>query len=181
MFFKIIIYVPARFFLSVFNIYQKGFYFVFFKVLQRLQEENFRSRKFLHPSSYNKVMHECQTRMVADHMSFLHGECRSMVRNEILQGKYSIFIQSNMDRVGCFMYHESHYSLNIPSSIPIKYLIMIGLDHLLMHSHMITFAELPTSTDFPYFVRKFVQHTAVRACPNKYGILKNNQCYYDCF
>ncbi|XP_038044511.1 cullin-2-like [Patiria miniata] len=54
------------------------------KVLQRLQEENFRSRKFLHPSSYNKVMHECQMRMVADHMVFLHGECKNMVRNEVL-------------------------------------------------------------------------------------------------
>ncbi|XP_033639756.1 cullin-2-like [Asterias rubens] len=54
------------------------------KVLQRLEEENFRSRKFLHHSSYNKVMHECRTRMVADHMSFLHGECRNMVRTEML-------------------------------------------------------------------------------------------------
>ena len=36
------------------------------------------------------------------------------------------------------------------------------------------YAELPTSTEFAYFVRKFAQNTAVRACPNKYGILKNN-------
>ena len=36
------------------------------------------------------------------------------------------------------------------------------------------FTELPTGTEFPYFVQKFVQNTAVRACPNKYGILKNN-------
>ena len=37
---------------------------------------------------------------------------------------------------------------------------------------VMVYAELPTSTDFPYFVRKFVQNTAVQACPNKYGILK---------
>ncbi|XP_072027035.1 cullin-2-like [Amphiura filiformis] len=54
------------------------------KVLQRLHEETLRSRKFLHPSSYNKVMHECQMRMVADHMTFLHGECKTMVRQEHL-------------------------------------------------------------------------------------------------
>ena len=35
-------------------------------------------------------------------------------------------------------------------------------------------AELPTSTNFTYFVRKFVQNTAVWTCPNNYGILKNN-------
>ncbi|XP_030846066.1 cullin-2 [Strongylocentrotus purpuratus] len=52
------------------------------KVLQRLQEEQLRSRKFLHPSSYHRVLEECQKRMVADHMSLLHSECRTMVRKE---------------------------------------------------------------------------------------------------
>lgn len=59
----------------------------FWKVLQRLQEEQFRSRKFLHPSSYHRVLEECQKRMVADHMSLLHSECRTMVRKEQRQGK----------------------------------------------------------------------------------------------
>lgn len=52
------------------------------KVIMKLDNEDFRSRKFLHPSSYNKVTHECQQRMVADHLQFLHGECREMVKNE---------------------------------------------------------------------------------------------------
>lgn len=55
------------------------------KVIKKLQEEDFRSRKFLHPSSYGKVTHECQQRMVADHLLFLHGECREMVQIEKLQ------------------------------------------------------------------------------------------------
>ncbi|KAK3587967.1 hypothetical protein CHS0354_014484 [Potamilus streckersoni] len=52
------------------------------KVIMKLDNENFRSRKFLNPSSYNKVTYECQQRMVADHLQFLHGECREMVQSE---------------------------------------------------------------------------------------------------
>ncbi|KAK7473994.1 hypothetical protein BaRGS_00034763 [Batillaria attramentaria] len=52
------------------------------KVIQRLDMENLRSCKFLHPSSYDKVMQECQQRMVADHLQFLHGECHEMVQQE---------------------------------------------------------------------------------------------------
>ncbi|KAJ8313728.1 hypothetical protein KUTeg_008289 [Tegillarca granosa] len=52
------------------------------KVIMRLDNEDFRSRKFLHPSSYNKVTHECQQRMIADHLQFLHGECKDMVKQE---------------------------------------------------------------------------------------------------
>ncbi|CAH1238019.1 CUL2 [Branchiostoma lanceolatum] len=52
------------------------------KVIQRLSDEEMRSRKFLHPSSYDKVTHECQQRFVADHLRFLHGECHDMVRKD---------------------------------------------------------------------------------------------------
>ncbi|XP_050388623.1 cullin-2 [Patella vulgata] len=52
------------------------------KVIQRLDNEDFRSRKFLHPTSYAKVTNECQMRCVADHLQFLHGECREMVQSE---------------------------------------------------------------------------------------------------
>ncbi|XP_076439449.1 cullin-2-like [Babylonia areolata] len=52
------------------------------KVLQRLDQERIRSTKFLHPSSVQKVNCECQQRMVADHLQFLHGETPEMVRNE---------------------------------------------------------------------------------------------------
>uniref|UniRef100_A0A2K6K0Q7 Cullin 2 n=1 Tax=Rhinopithecus bieti TaxID=61621 RepID=A0A2K6K0Q7_RHIBE len=40
----------------------------------RLKDEEIRCRKYLHPSSYTKVIHECQQRMVADHLQFLHAE-----------------------------------------------------------------------------------------------------------
>ena len=52
------------------------------RVLQRLQAEDLRCRKFIDKSSFSKVIRECENRMIADHLSFLHGECRSMVLNE---------------------------------------------------------------------------------------------------
>ncbi|EDL87462.1 cullin 2 (predicted), isoform CRA_b [Rattus norvegicus] len=52
------------------------------KVLGRLKDEEIRCRKYLHPSSYTKVIHECQQRMVADHLQFLHSECHSIIRHE---------------------------------------------------------------------------------------------------
>ncbi|XP_013788491.1 cullin-2-like [Limulus polyphemus] len=63
------------------------------KVLQRLDAENLRSRKFLHPSSYPRVTEECEQRMVADHLKFLHGECVNMVQQERkkdLQNMYTL-------------------------------------------------------------------------------------------
>ncbi|XP_070328124.1 cullin-2 isoform X1 [Odocoileus virginianus] len=52
------------------------------KVLGRLKDEEIRCRKYLHPSSYTKVIHECQQRMVADHLQFLHAECHNIIRQE---------------------------------------------------------------------------------------------------
>nr|XP_045006317.1 cullin-2 isoform X3 [Jaculus jaculus] len=52
------------------------------KVLGRLKDEEIRCRKYLNPSSYTKVTHECQQRMVADHLQFLHAECHHIIRQE---------------------------------------------------------------------------------------------------
>uniref|UniRef100_A0A9L0K312 Cullin-2 n=1 Tax=Equus asinus TaxID=9793 RepID=A0A9L0K312_EQUAS len=52
------------------------------KVLGRLKDEEIRCRKYLNPSSYTKVIHECQQRMVADHLQFLHAECHNIIRQE---------------------------------------------------------------------------------------------------
>lgn len=68
------------------------------KVLQRLDDENLRNRKFLHPSSYGKVIEECEQRMVADNLQFLHGECRAMVqqqRKKDLQNMYTLLRSIN--------------------------------------------------------------------------------------
>jgi len=56
------------------------------QVIQRLDDESMRSRKFLNPSSYAKVTDVCQQRMIADHLRFLHSECRDMVRKEKRHG-----------------------------------------------------------------------------------------------
>jgi len=55
------------------------------KVLQRRDEEDLRSRKFLHPSSYGRVRSECEQRMVADHLLAIHNECPMMVQKELVQ------------------------------------------------------------------------------------------------
>lgn len=52
----------------------------------RLDEENMRSRKFLHSSSYAKVTKECQERMVADHIGLLHSDCHDFVEKERRKG-----------------------------------------------------------------------------------------------
>jgi cullin 2 len=57
------------------------------KALSRLSEENLRSTKFLHPSSYNKVSKECQARLVEDYLQFLHSECKELIKNEVKHGK----------------------------------------------------------------------------------------------
>jgi len=53
------------------------------KVIQRIESENKRSRKFLYPSSFQKVTSECEQRMVGDHLQVLHSECKSMVAKEM--------------------------------------------------------------------------------------------------
>lgn len=60
---------------------------LFLQVLARLKDEEVRCRKYLHPSSYSKVIHECQQRMVADHLQFLHGECQNIIRQEKREGQ----------------------------------------------------------------------------------------------
>ncbi|KAF3836146.1 hypothetical protein F7725_028704 [Dissostichus mawsoni] len=68
------------------------------KVLGRLKDEEMRCRKYLHPSSYAKVIHECQQRMVADHLQFLHGECQSIIRQEKREGQSGLGkLQSHID------------------------------------------------------------------------------------
>ena len=52
------------------------------KTQQRLSAESLRSTKFLHQSSYDKVREECENRMIADHLTLLHSECKNMVLSE---------------------------------------------------------------------------------------------------
>ncbi|XP_048579540.1 cullin-2 [Nematostella vectensis] len=52
------------------------------KVDVRIQDEDLRARKFLHPVSYSRVIRECEARMVEEHIPYLQAECRQMVRGE---------------------------------------------------------------------------------------------------
>ncbi|PVD30741.1 hypothetical protein C0Q70_10016 [Pomacea canaliculata] len=84
------------------------------KVIQRLDTENLRSRRFLHGSSYDKVTQECQQRLVADHLQFLHAECHEMVQLEKckdltnmykllkpIQGGLGLLVQEMEDHIRC--------------------------------------------------------------------------------
>jgi len=52
------------------------------RVITKIEDEDVRSRKFLYPSSYQKVTGECEQRMVGDHLTYLHSECKPMVAGE---------------------------------------------------------------------------------------------------
>lgn len=81
--------------------------FLFLQVLGRLKDEEMRCRKYLHPSSYAKVIHECQQRMVADHLQFLHGECQNIIRQEKRDGQSSATVLCVLMR-GSIL-HEANY------------------------------------------------------------------------
>lgn len=86
------------------------------KALARLNDENLRSRRFLNPSSYTKVNSECQKRLVEDYLSFLHSECKDLIKNEVkhdLRNMYKLLkpfpngltvmveeVQSHIARIG---------------------------------------------------------------------------------
>ena len=53
----------------------------------RIQDEDLRSRKFLHPVSYSRVIRECEARLVEDYIPYLQGECRQMVKDEKTTGE----------------------------------------------------------------------------------------------
>ncbi|XP_066998802.1 cullin-2 [Anabrus simplex] len=52
------------------------------RVSQRLKEEQMRSQRFLHHTSFNKVKEKCEQHMIVDHLEFLHGECKPMIQQE---------------------------------------------------------------------------------------------------
>ena len=65
------------------NLIEYNYVFIhFWQVIQKLDEENMRSRKFLHSSSFELVTRECEARYVTDHLDFLHSECRDIVQKE---------------------------------------------------------------------------------------------------
>lgn len=61
------------------------------KVLQRLDSEILRSRKYLHVSSHAKVSEVCEEEMVANHLDFLHAECQRMVISESRKDLHNMF------------------------------------------------------------------------------------------
>uniref|UniRef100_A0A915JAA7 Cullin N-terminal domain-containing protein n=1 Tax=Romanomermis culicivorax TaxID=13658 RepID=A0A915JAA7_ROMCU len=61
------------------------------RVLSRIREEDLRSRRFLDPSSYDKVIKVCQTVMVESHIDFLSTVVHSMIRNEQLQDLSNLY------------------------------------------------------------------------------------------
>ncbi|CAF3643092.1 unnamed protein product, partial [Rotaria sp. Silwood2] len=54
------------------------------KILLLIDDEEFRSRKFLNPTSYSKVYNECLQRLVCDHFDTLKSECNELIVKEDL-------------------------------------------------------------------------------------------------
>ena len=52
-----------------------------------IDDEEFRSRKFLNPTSYQKVYVECLQRLVCDHFDTLKSECNELIVKEDLDGR----------------------------------------------------------------------------------------------
>uniref|UniRef100_A0A2K6EUC0 Cullin 2 n=1 Tax=Propithecus coquereli TaxID=379532 RepID=A0A2K6EUC0_PROCO len=84
------------------------------KVLGRLKDEEMRCRKYLHPSSYTKVIHECQQRMVADHLQFLHAECHNIIRQEKKNAKtlcIDLILYCHLPPWRCEMYRSALFKV----------------------------------------------------------------------
>ncbi len=67
---------------------QKIFHFEFLliQILILIDDEEFRSRKFLNSTSYTKVHNECLQRLVCDHFDILKTECNELIIKENLDG-----------------------------------------------------------------------------------------------
>ena len=57
------------------------------QILVLIDDEEFRSRKFLSPTSYKKVYNECLQRLVCDHFDTLKSECPNLIVQEDLDGE----------------------------------------------------------------------------------------------
>lgn len=69
------------------------------QAIQLLEEEDLRSRRYLHSSSYKLVKKEMEGRLSSDHIDMLHGECEGLVQRESCAGKdISLPTQSPMDQ-----------------------------------------------------------------------------------
>lgn len=57
-----------------------------FQAIQLIQDEDFRSRKYVHPSSFNAAKMCVEERLSSDHLDMLHGECENLVKQESYKG-----------------------------------------------------------------------------------------------
>ncbi|CAF3582944.1 unnamed protein product [Adineta steineri] len=93
------------------------------KILLLIDDEEFRSRKFLNPTSYSKVYNECLQRLVCDHFDTFKSECNELIIKEDLDALRNMYkllkpthiginymvekLQDNIARIG----HEKVQSL----------------------------------------------------------------------
>ena len=82
--------------ISIFALYERNLIFLLsslswtyvssFQVDARLKEEEFRTCKYLHATSVEKVMSVCQDKLVKSQLHLLQSECHDMIHNEKLTG-----------------------------------------------------------------------------------------------
>lgn len=107
----------------------------FVQVLGRLKDEEMRCRKYLHPSSYAKVINECQQRMVADHLQFLHAECQNIIRQEKRDGWLFCHRSSSLDLCSEFVTAEKKkkncFSPDMANMYTLLRAVSNGLPHMI--------------------------------------------------
>ncbi|CAF1220958.1 unnamed protein product [Rotaria sordida] len=87
------------------------------KILLLIDDEEFRSRKFLNPTSYSKVYNECLQRLVCDHFDTLKSECNELI------------IKEDLDAL------NNMYKLLKPTHIGINYMVEKLQDHISRIGH----------------------------------------------
>ncbi|CAF0895622.1 unnamed protein product [Adineta ricciae] len=87
------------------------------KILLLIDDEEFRSRKFLNPTSYSKVYNECLQRLVCDHFETFKGECNELI------------VREDLDAL------QNMYKLLKPTHIGINYMVERLQEHIARIGH----------------------------------------------
>ncbi|CAF4302679.1 unnamed protein product, partial [Adineta steineri] len=87
------------------------------KILLLIDDEEFRSRKFLNSTSYSKVYHECLQRLVCDHYDTLKNQCTELI------------IREDLDAL------RNMYKLLKPTHIGITYMVEQLQEHMSRTGH----------------------------------------------
>ena len=105
------------------------------QILVLIDDEEFRSRKFLSPTSYKKVYNECLQRLVCDHFDTLKSECPNLIVGEDLEGekRRATTWRDEIHRVRSALHNM--YKLLNPTQIGTGYMVDRLQEHIAQIGH----------------------------------------------